>query len=300
VILPRFLFLEPATFEEALQIVEKNKGEAVMMAGGTDLLVNLKRKVVKAGVVISLEKIDALKQINYSEAEGLTLGSMVRISELASTPVIKQKYPLLAIAANKLGSPQIRNRATVGGNVCTARPAGDTIGPLLAYGAEVQLVRGKESRWEPLAKFIVGPGKTTRKEGEILAAIKLKPCAADTGYSYIKYGVRKAMEIAMVSVTTNLTFEGKKCTSAAVILGAVGPVFMRSGDAEATLCAKEITEAMAEQAAEQAGAFCTPITDTRATAEYRCDLVKALTKRSIMEAAGKHLKQSSSHKQEQK
>ncbi len=299
-ILPRFQFLEPATFEEALQIIEKNKGEAVLMAGGTDLLVNLKRKVVKASVVISLEKISALRQINYSESAGLTLGSMVRISELAETPVIKQKYPLLATAANKLGSPQIRNRATVGGNVCTARPAGDTIGPLLAYGAEVQLIRGKESRWEPLSKFIVGPGKTTRKEGEILAAFKLKSCAADTGFSYIKYGVRKAMEIAMVSVTTNLTFDGKKCTSAAVILGAVGPTFMRSGDAEATLCAKEITEVLAEQAAEQAGAFCTPITDTRATAEYRCDLVKALTKRSIMEAAGKHLKQSSSRKQEQK
>ena len=299
-ILPRFQFLEPATFEEALQIVEKNKGEAVLMAGGTDLLVNLKRKVITASVVISLEKISALRQINYSESAGLTLGSMVRISELAETPVIKQKYPLLATAANKLGSPQIRNRATVGGNVCTARPAGDTIGPLLAYGAEVQLIRGKESRWEPLSKFIVGPGKTTRKEGEILAAFKLKSCAADTGFSYIKYGVRKAMEIAMVSVTTNLTFDGKKCTSAAVILGAVGPTFMRSGDAEATLCAKEITEVLAEQAAEQAGAFCTPITDTRATAEYRCDLVKALTKRSIMEAAGKHLKQSSSRKQEQK
>ena len=145
-ILPRFQFLEPETFEEVQHIVEKNKSDAVLMAGGTDLLVNLKRKVINAKIVISLEKIGSLKQIDYSQTAGLTLGAMVRISELSETPLIKQKFPLLAIAANKLGSPQIRNRATIGGNICTARPAGDTIGPLTAYGAELLLIRGKESR----------------------------------------------------------------------------------------------------------------------------------------------------------
>jgi carbon-monoxide dehydrogenase medium subunit len=300
VILPRFQFLEPETFEGVHQIVEKNKGDTVLMAGGTDLLVNLKRKVVKAKIVISLEKINSIKQINYSESAGLILGSMVTISELAETPLIQQKFPLLAAAAGKLGSPQIRNRATVGGNICTARPAGDTIGPLLAYGAEVQLVLGKESRWEPLSKFIVGPGKTTRKEGEVLAAIKIKPFAADSGVSYIKYGVRKAMEIAMVSVTTALTFNGNKCKSAFIILGAVAPTFIRSSDAEEALRSKEITPSLAEKAGELAAACCTPITDVRASAEYRRDLVKALAKRGIMEAAAMHLKQSSPHKQEQK
>jgi carbon-monoxide dehydrogenase medium subunit len=285
VILPRFQFLEPETFEEVHQLVEKNKGDAVLMAGGTDLLVNLKRKVIKAKVVISLEKIKSLKQVHYSESAGLTLGSMVTVSELAETPIIKQKFPLLAIAANKIGSPQIRNRATVGGNICTARPAGDTIGPLTAYGAEVQLVLGKESRWEPISKFITGPGKTNRKDGEVLAAIRIKPFPANTGVSYIKYGVRKAMEIAMVSVTTVLTFKGDECEKAIIVLGAVAPTFIHSDDAEAALKSRKITTPIAEQAAEMAAACCRPITDTRASAEYRRDLIQVLTKRGILEAA---------------
>jgi carbon-monoxide dehydrogenase medium subunit len=210
---------------------------------------------------------------------------MVTVSELAETPIIKQKFPLLAIAANKIGSPQIRNRATVGGNICTARPAGDTIGPLTAYGAEVQLVLGKESRWEPISKFITGPGKTNRKDGEVLAAIRIKPFPANTGVSYIKYGVRKAMEIAMVSVTTVLTFKGDECEKAIIVLGAVAPTFIHSDDAEAALKSRKITTPIAEQAAEMAAACCRPITDTRASAEYRRDLIQVLTKRGILEAA---------------
>jgi carbon-monoxide dehydrogenase medium subunit len=288
VILPRFQFLEPETFEEVHHLVEKNKGDAVLMAGGTDLLVNLKRKVIKAKVVISLEKIKSLKQVHYSESAGLTLGSMVTVSELVETPIIKQKFPLLAIAANKIGSPQIRNRATIGGNICTARPAGDTIGPLTAYGAEVQLVLGKETRWEPISKFITGPGKTTRKEGEVLAAIRIKPFPANTGVSYIKYGVRKAMEIAMVSVTTAITFNGDKCEKATIVLGAVAPTFIRSNEAEESLVSQKVTLSAAEKAAELAAGGCRPITDVRASAEYRRDLVRVLTKRGIMEAAARH------------
>ena len=284
-ILPRFEFLEPETFEGVAQIAEKHKGDALIMAGGTDLLVNLKRKIIKAKVVISLGKIPALKQIHYTEKDGLTLGAMVTINELAESPVIQKHFPLLSTAATKLGSPQIRNRATVGGNVYTARPAGDTIGPLLAYGAEVQLVKGKESRWEPLSKFINGPGKTTRANGEVLAVIKLKPLPAGTGVSYIKYGVRKAMEIAMVSITTAVTVKNGECKDARIILGAVGPTFIRSLSAEESLRGQKISDLIAGKACDLAANSCTPITDVRASAEYRSDLVQALTKRGIMEAA---------------
>ena len=287
-ILPKFEFIEPETFEEVYQIVEKNRGDAVLIAGGTDLLVNMKKKTIRPKILISLEKINSLKQINYSDTEGLTLGSMVTINELSGNPLIRQKFPLLSIAAAKIGSLQVRNRATVGGNICTARPAGDTIGPLLAYGAKVQLVKGKENRWETLEKFITGPGKTTKKEGEVLAAIIIKPFADNTGVSYIKYGVRKAMEIAMVSITTSLTFDGNKCQAASIVLGAVGPTFIRSIDAEESLRSSEVTLSVAEKAAELAAACCTPITDVRASAEYRRELVRILTKRGIMEALSQY------------
>jgi carbon-monoxide dehydrogenase medium subunit len=288
VILPKFEFIEPETFEEVYQIVEKNRGDAVLIAGGTDLLVNMKKKTIKPKILVSLEKINSLKQINYSDPEGLTLGSMVTINELSGNPLIRQKFLLLSIAAAKIGSLQVRNRATVGGNICTARPAGDTIGPLLAYGAKVQLVKGKENRWETLEKFITGPGKTTKKEGEVLAAIIIKPFADNTGVSYIKYGVRKAMEIAMVSITTSLTFDGNKCQAASIVLGAVGPTFIRSIDAEESLRSSEVTLSVAEKAAELAAACCTPITDVRASAEYRRELARILTKRGIMEALSQY------------
>ena len=287
-ILPKFEFIEPETFEEVNQIVEKNRGDAALIAGGTDLLVNMKKKTIKPKILVSLEKINSLKQINYSDPEGLTLGSMVTINELSGNPLIRQKFLLLSIAAAKIGSLQVRNRATVGGNICTARPAGDTIGPLLAYGAKVQLVKGKENRWETLEKFITGPGKTTKKEGEVLAAITIKPFADNTGVSYIKYGVRKAMEIAMVSITTSLTFDGNKCQAASIVLGAVGPTFIRSIDAEESLRSSEVTLSVAEKAAELAAACCTPITDVRASAEYRRELARILTKRGIMEALSQY------------
>ena len=287
-ILTKFEFIEPETFEEVYQIVEKNRGDAVLIAGGTDLLVNMKKKTIRPKILISLEKINSLKQINYSDTEGLTLGSMVTINELSGNPLIRQKFLLLSIAAAKIGSLQVRNRATIGGNICTARPAGDTIGPLLAYGAKVQLVKGKENRWETLDKFITGPGKTTKKEGEVLAAITIKPFADNTGVSYIKYGVRKAMEIAMVSITTSLTFDGNKCQAASIVLGAVGPTFIRSIDAEEFLRSSEVTPSVAEKAAELAAACCTPITDVRASAEYRRELARILTKRGIMEALSQY------------
>ena len=297
-ILPRFEFVEPETFEEVSQIVEKNRGDAVLIAGGTDLLVNMKKKTIRPGILISLEKINSLKQINYSDPEGLTLGSMVTINELSGNPLIRQKFLLLSTAAAKIGSLQVRNRATVGGNICTARPAGDTIGPLIAHGAEVQLVKGKENRWESIEKFITGPGKTTKKEGEVLAAIKINPFSDNTSVSYIKYGVRKAMEIAMVSITTSITFSGNKCQAARIVLGAVGPTFIRSIDAEESLRSREVTPSVAEKAAELAATCCIPITDVRASAEYRRELVRILTKRGIMEALSQHQSTHNSRGQE--
>ena len=166
--------------------------------------------------------------------------------------------------------------------------AGDTIGPLIAHGAEVQLVKGKENRWESIEKFITGPGKTTKKEGEVLAAIKINPFSDNTSVSYIKYGVRKAMEIAMVSITTSITFSGNKCQAARIVLGAVGPTFIRSIDAEESLRSREVTPSVAEKAAELAATCCIPITDVRASAEYRRELVRILTKRGIMEALSQH------------
>jgi CO/xanthine dehydrogenase FAD-binding subunit len=287
VILPRFQFKEPKTLMEALKIAEQNAGKAAFIAGGTDLLVNLKKKVVNYEVIISMERLADLTVLKYSDENGLTLGAMTRIGDLEDSPMVKEKYPALAIAASCLGSMQIRNRATVGGNICTARPAGDMIGPLIAYGAVVRLVSSKGERLQRLDELFLGPGKTVIRDDEILIDIQLNPVTAKTGASYIKYTLRKAMEIAMVNITTLLTFQDGLCQSARIVLGAVAPTYIRSYLGEDALTGKPYSDENAAQAAMLAAGCCKPISDNRASADYRRDLVEVLTKRSISEAASR-------------
>jgi CO/xanthine dehydrogenase FAD-binding subunit len=289
VILPRFQFKEPRTLIEALEIVNQNKGKVAFIAGGTDLLVNLKKKVVNYEVIISLEKIADLTVMKYSDKDGLTLGAMTRISDLEDSPLLKEKYPALAIAASGLGSLQVRNRATVGGNICTARPAGDMIGPLIAYDAVVRLVSNKGERFQRLEELFLGPGKTVLEEDEILVDMKLNAVTGKTGASYIKYTLRKAMEIAMVNITTVLAVQKGLCESARIVLGAVAPTYIRSTQAEDALIGEPFSEENIEQAAILAAGCCKPITDKRASADYRRDLVEVLTRRSIREAASRCL-----------
>jgi CO/xanthine dehydrogenase FAD-binding subunit len=289
VILPRFQFKEPRTLVEALEIVKQNKGKVAFIAGGTDLLVNLKKKVVNYEVIISLEGITDLTVMEYSDRDGLTLGAMTRVSDLEDSLMVKEKYPALAIAAGGLGSQQVRNRATVGGNICTARPAGDMIGPLIAYDAVVRLVSNNGERFQRLEELFLGPGKTIIKEDEILVDIRLNAVTAKTGASYIKYTLRKAMEIAMVNVTTVLAFQKGLCESARVVLGAVAPTYIRGIQAEEALVGEPFSEENTAQAAILAAGCCQPISDKRASADYRRDLVEVLTRRSIREAASRCL-----------
>jgi CO/xanthine dehydrogenase FAD-binding subunit len=289
VILPRFQFKEPGTLMEVLEIVNQNKGKFAFIAGGTDLLVNLKKKVVNYEVIISLERIADLTVMEYSDKDGLTLGAMTRISDLEDSMMLKEKYPALAIAAGGLGSLQVRNRATIGGNICTARPAGDMIGPLIAYDAVVRLVSNNGERFQRLEELFLGPGKTAIKEDEILVDIKVNTIAANTGASYIKYTLRKAMEIAMVNITTVLTVQKGLCESARIVLGAVAPTYIRSIQAEEALVGEPFSEENTAQAAILAAGCCSPISDNRASADYRRDLVEMLTRRSIREAASRCL-----------
>jgi xanthine dehydrogenase FAD-binding subunit len=283
VILPRFELKQPTTVREACEIL-KNSENVKIIAGGTDLLVNLKKKVINADVLVSLAKIEKLKKVTFTQRNGISIGPLVTIDEVSSSPVITKNYPVLSIAAGKLGSPQIRNRATIGGNICTARPAGDTIGPLIACEAVVEISSAKGDRKAPIETIFKGPGQTTVAKDEILTGISMKKLAENTGCSYIKYMIRNAMEIALVSVTALVAIENGTCRSARIVLGAVGPTFIRCKATEEFLTGKKITAAIAEKAGQYAGEICTPITDTRASADYRRRLVEILAKRAISEA----------------
>ncbi|MBN2240527.1 MAG: xanthine dehydrogenase family protein subunit M [Dehalococcoidales bacterium] len=282
-ILPRFDLLEPESVQEICQALQAN-GNSKVIAGGTDLLVNLKKKVFSADTLVSLGKIGELKEMSYSDEAGLTLGSAVRIIDVVDSPVVQQNYPGLSSAAGKLGSWQIRNRATIGGNVCSARPAADTIGPLIAYGAVANIAGPNGMRTEDLETMYKGPGQTTLAANEILQSISIKKPAAGTAVAYEKYGIRQAMEIALVSITTSVTIENKTVTDARIVMGAVAPTYIRCMKTEGFLKGKEITEAVAEEAGGIASQTCTPITDIRASADYRRQLVRVLVKRNLLKS----------------
>ena len=282
-ILPRFELLEPTSVKEACEVLKSNDSVRVI-AGGTDLLVNMKKKILTADVLVSLDKIKGLNEISYEEKSGLSVGPMVRIADLAASTVVQQHYPALALAAGKLGSPQIRNRATLGGNICSARPAADTIGPLIGYGAVVRISGPGEDREVPVENFFKGPGQTNLGKGEFLSAITAGAPDADSRASYIKHGIRRSMEISLVNVTSVLSMDNGTCSSARLVLGAVAPTFIRCPVTEGFLAGKAISEDVAEQAGHMAVDICTPITDIRASADYRRQLVRVLVKRCLLQA----------------
>jgi carbon-monoxide dehydrogenase medium subunit len=284
-ILPKFELLEPTTVEEVCSALQ-SYDNARVIAGGTDLLVNLKKKVFTADTLISLDKVSSLKEISFSPEKGLSLGSAVRIIDVVNSSVAREHFPALATAAGKLGSWQIRNRATLGGNVCSARPAADTIGPLIAYGAVARIAGPKGTREEAIETIYKGPGMTTLGKGEILQAILLKTPQKNSRAVYAKYGIRQAMEIALVSVTVQVNLENSTCSSGRIVLGAVAPTYIRCSKTEEFITGKPITEETAEQAGQIASESCAPITDIRASADYRRQLVKVLVKRNLLQAVG--------------
>ncbi len=281
-ILPRFELAEPTSVGDACQILRQHP-TAKVIAGGTDLLVNLKRKVLAADLLVSLGRVPGMNDGNLAGGE-VVFGPLMTVATLAESPEIRKSFPVLSMAAGKLGSMQIRNRATIGGNICTARPAGDTIGALVAYGAIAQISGPSGQRTESFATLFKGPGKTSLKADEILTGVSIKKPVGDSRGSYVKYTIRNAMEIALVSVTTLLTMERGTCTSARVVLGAVAPTFVRCQVTEAFLVGKKINEETAEKAGKLVIDACSPITDLRATADYRTSLVQTLVKRSLLES----------------
>jgi CO/xanthine dehydrogenase FAD-binding subunit len=282
--IPKCELHEPESIAEACRLLSISGGGASLIAGGTELLVNIKKGLIRPVSLISLASAKELNNLSFDEKNGLSIGSMVTVAELAASDVTKQKYPALSVAANKLGSLQIRNRATIGGNICSARPAADLIGPLIAYGATVTISNGKRVRIELLEDIFTGPGEILIFYDEILAGIHLEIPAPGTGTSYIKFGSRKAMEIPVVSVTSVLTLKDHVCLSARIVLGAVAPTFIRSPMAEDLLTGKIISEELAQQVGQLTAEFCNPISDTKASADYRRHLVQVLISRSVMEA----------------
>jgi carbon-monoxide dehydrogenase medium subunit len=259
--------------------------KAAVLAGGTDLLVNMKHKKVAPGHLVSLEGIEDLAGITAT-AESLNLGPLLSAASLASSPELKGAGAVLALAAGSVGSPQIRNLASVGGNVCTARPAADMCVGLLALGGRAILAGPSGERSLDLAEFFQGPGQTAKKDGEILVGLAFDAPAEGSGGGYQKLGLRKALEIALVNVGAILTLasDGKTVSQARVSLGAVAPTPIISPGAAKVLEGAKAGDKVFAEAAKAAAADAKPIDDHRGSADYRRQMVEVLTRRALKQA----------------
>jgi len=282
-LLPAFAFHEPASIEEALALKKQFDTKARFLAGGTDLLVYLKRKILTTDHVISLQHIESLGRI-HEDKDALTIGTCATMSGISRNPVIREKFPALKSGADNMGTHLIRNRATIGGNVCNASPAGDTLPALLVYDA-VALVENPDGKREiPMTDLFKGPGRTDLKADEILTGFRLPMPAGHSGSHYIQLGKRKSAEINMVNVAAFLTCDGDsgKIRCARIALGSVAPTPIRAHKAEAALTDKmagnDVFNASAEIARFQ---DCRPIDDFRGSAGYRRAMVGVLTKRTL-------------------
>ena len=200
----RYEYYRPATIQEALGLMEKFKGDAVYIAGGTDLMVLMRQKKLKPKVLISLRNIKEL-----SRKDGLAIGAGVTHREIEQDDVIEKRFEALHDAVCRLGSTQIRNVATIGGNICNAAPSADTACPLLVFDTEAVLVGGGGERRVPLDDFFVGPGTTLLQEGEILKEFTMSDPLENTGSAYIRQTRRNAVDLPIVSVAVRVTVDRK-------------------------------------------------------------------------------------------
>ena len=282
----RFEYLEPRTLRQATRMLQQHGEAARIVAGSTDFLVRWRAGFWHPDYVVNIQHIPGLSRLTYSRRNGLRMGALVTIQTLEQHPAVRQNYPALAAAAASFAGVQVRNLATVGGNICNASPSGDTLPALLAYGAECRLSGPDGHRRVPLDQLFTGPGQTVLARDEVLTEITLPAPQANTGSLYIKHSPRGAMDIATVGVASAVSLDRSgACTGARIALGAVAPTPLRARAAEDLLRGKQLDAGLLQAAADAATAECSPIDDVRGTAEYRRQMVGVLTRRTLEHAA---------------
>jgi carbon-monoxide dehydrogenase medium subunit len=275
-----FDFLSPTTVTAALRAIDGKGRRCKIIAGGTNVIPDLRAGAVKPRLMVDLGGIKALRYVK--EANGwLKIGAMATINDLLDSKLIKRRAPVLREAALSFAGPLVRNRATIGGNLADASPAADTAVPLLALGAKARLRSAGGQRTVPLSEFFKGYRKTALKPGEIITEITLPFNPGGSKYGYCKLGRRNAMAVSVASVAVVLHMKGKTCLNAAVAMGAVAASPIRVKEAETLLNGSKVDAALARQCGQAAARKSRPIDDIRASAEYRRMVCGNLVQRAI-------------------
>lgn len=285
--LPKVEYVRPKNIDEALNIFENNKnGKCRAYAGGTDVIPKLKKRITNPPeILLDLKGIPDLNYIDYDENNGLRIGALTTISEVATSEVVKEKYPLLSQAAASIASIQVRNRGTIAGNICNAVPSADSAPALLVLQAKLRCVSKKGERVIQIDEFFEGPNKTVLDPDEILKEIQIPSLPEKCVGSYVKLSPRSRMDLAVVGVAVAGTSEKGVFGDIRIGLGAVAPTPIRARRSEKLLAGAKVDDEMILKAAKMASEESKPIDDHRASAEYRKMMVEVLVKRGISQIA---------------
>jgi carbon-monoxide dehydrogenase medium subunit len=268
---------QPGSLEEAF-LLNKDHPGSLYISGGTDLMVRIHKKELQPHDLISLRSIPSLSGIDNGNS--VRIGAMTTVSELTKNSQLQERYPALIQAANTLGSVQIRNVATIGGNLCNGSPAADLALPLLVLHAKVRLQSGKTRRDVPLDKFFRGPGETGLSPGEILTDILLEAPEKNAKSIFLKKG-RTKMDLALASAAVLITTDGSRCSEARVAVGSVAPTPVRLSIVEEILIGAALSRGLLDEAQKRTAESVSPISDVRSTADYRRHLAGVLVRRAL-------------------
>lgn len=279
----------PMTIEEALGLLGKWGPEAAIIAGGTDLIVQIKDEVKSPKVLIDIGHIREIREIREVESNHIWIGALATHTEIARSPVIKKIAPVLASASAQVGSPQIRNRGTIGGNISTASPAGDTIPPLYVLEASVEIANPKGRRTIPIESFFEGPKKSALAPDEIVLGVKSPQPGKEYLSFFRKLGQRKALAISVVSVAfIGKCVEPGVFTDVRIALGAVAPTVVRAHTVENAISGRQLNPKTAEYVSKLAFRDCMPMTDVRGSQEYRREMACNLLYEGLLALLSSH------------
>ena len=283
-----FAVLEPATLTEALSHLAHEGDAGAALAGGTDLLLRIRRGGRKYRSVINLKFVPGLTGLAWNEQRGLTMGALTTFRTIEQDAHVRRHYHALVEAARVIAGVQLRNLATVGGNIGNASPSADSVPPLVALGASIEIASMGGMRAVPVESCITGPGKTVLAPGEIFTTIHVPAPSARSGNAFSRFSPRAAMDIGIAAVAASVTLDTDgRCADCRIALGAVSPIPLRATASEAALRGERLTPALADLAGELAAAATKPISDIRGSASYRRAIVRALTTRVIQQAAAR-------------
>lgn len=281
--LPDFEYLAPENLQEVCTVLAERAPDAVVLSGGTDLMVSMKHGLVEPKILVSLRNLDELRDIRYEQGTGVVIGARATHNEIMNSPVLNERYMSISEAAHSMAAAQVRNTGTIGGNIANAIPSADLPPILISLGATVTLHGCEGERTLPLEDFFTGPRKSVLGPDEVITHVTV-PDHPVTGSTYLKFGLRRAGALAVVGVAAAVNAEGDVIHDPRIALGAVAPVPLRARKAEAVLEGKKWTEELLEQAGKEAAAESSPISDIRGSEEYRRDMVRIFTRRALRKA----------------